>query len=119
MDQDEKKYRARCETNRINGEKGGRPPKTEKNQWVSEKPKDNNKNADGTFKNGTYNMKAEITASSLNIRAGRPGNAGYKTIYGQYKKGEVVTVKYCLNNWFGVIYKGKQAFICGSYIKLY
>ena len=83
------------------------------------KPKDNNKNADGTFKNGTYNMKAEITASSLNIRAGRPGDAEYKTIYGQYKKGEVVTVKYCLNNWFGVRYKGKQAFICGDYIKLY
>ena len=82
-------------------------------------PVDPYKNADGKFKNGTYNKKAVITASALNVRAGRPGTAEYKKILGQYKKGEVVTVKYCLNNWFGVIYKGKQAFICGSYIKLY
>ena len=81
-------------------------------------PVDPHKNVDGKFKNGTYNKKAIITASALNVRAGRPGTAGYKKILGQYKKGEVVTVKYCLNNWFGVIYKGKQAFICGDYIKL-
>lgn len=82
-------------------------------------PVDPHKNADGKFKNGTYNKKAIITASALNVRAGRPGTAEYKKILGQYKKGEIVTVKYCLNNWFGVIYKGKQAFICGDYIKLY
>ena len=70
------------------------------------------------YANGTYNKKAKITASSLNIRAGRPGDPKYGTIYGTYKKGQVVTVKYCLNNWFGVIYNGKQAFICGDYVEL-
>ena len=69
------------------------------------------------YKNGTYNKKAVITASSLNMRLGRPGDPNYNKIIGQYKKGQVVTVKYCLNNWFGVIYNGKQAFICGDYIK--
>ena len=76
------------------------------------------KDKNGKFKNGVYNKKATIIASALNVRAGRPNSKEYKTIYGQLKKGEVVTVKYCLNNWFGVIYKGKQAFICGDYIKL-
>ena len=75
-------------------------------------------NADGTFKNGTYNKKAKVTASALNIRAGRPGSPEYNTKLGTYKKGEVIVVKYCLNNWFGVIYKGKQGFICGSYVEL-
>ena len=73
----------------------------------------------GPFKNGTYNTKARVVnAASLNIRAGRPGDKGYNTIYGTYKKGEIVFVKYCLNNWFGVIYNGKQAFICGDYLEL-
>ena len=75
--------------------------------------KNNNK-----YSNGTYNKKGRVTAGSLNIRKGRPGTDGYKTIVGQYKKGEVVVVKYCLNNWFGVIYKGEQAYICGDYIEL-
>ena len=72
----------------------------------------------GPFKNGVYNVNAKITASALNIRAGRPGDKGYNTKYGVYKKGEIVFVKYCLNNWFGVIYNGKQAFICGDYLEL-
>ena len=70
------------------------------------------------YANGTYNKKAKITASSLNIRLGRPGDPKYGTIYGTYKKGQVVTVKYCLNNWFGVIYNGKQCFISGDYVEL-
>ena len=70
------------------------------------------------FANGTYNKKAKITASALNVRAGRPGDPKYGTIYGTYKKGQVVTVKYCLNNWFGVIYNGKQCFISGDYVEL-
>ena len=82
------------------------------------KPIESVKDANGKYKNGIYNKKATITASSLNVRAGRPGSAEYKKIFGQLKKGEVVTVGYCLNNWFGVIYKGQQAFICGDYVKL-
>lgn len=79
---------------------------------------DPNKNANGKYKNGTYSRKARITASSLNVRRGRPGTPGYKTIYGNYKKGQIVTVGYCLNNWFGVVYKGKQCYICGDYVEL-
>jgi N-acetylmuramoyl-L-alanine amidase len=77
-----------------------------------------NKQNKVVFKNGVYIKKAKITASSLNVRAGRPGSKKYNTIYGRLKKDEVITVNYCLNNWFGIIYKGKQGFICGDYVKL-
>ena len=70
------------------------------------------------YANGTYMRKAKITASSLNVRKGRPGCDNYNIILGQLKKNQVVTVKYCLNNWFGIIYNGKQAFICGDYVEL-
>lgn len=86
----------------------------EENEVVAPK-EETNKNK---YKNGTYNKKARVTASALNIRRGRPGSKGYKTIIGHYKKGTVITVHYCLNDWFGVIYKGKQCFICGDYVEL-
>ena len=70
------------------------------------------------YANGTYNRKAKVTASALNVRRGRPGSPGYKNIVGKYKKGQVITVHYCLNGWFGVIYNGKQCFISGDYIVL-
>lgn len=70
------------------------------------------------FKNGDYNVKARVTASELNVRKGRPGKSDYDTILGQLKKGEVVTVGYCLNGWFGIIYNGKQGFISGNYVEL-
>lgn len=79
---------------------------------------DPNKDANGKYKNGTYSRKAKITASSLNVRRGRPGTPGYNTIIGSYKKGQIVTVGYCLNNWFGVMYKGKQCYISGDYVEL-
>ena len=84
------------------------------------KPKvDPNKNDNVTFKNGVYNRKARVTAGDgLNVRAGRPGSTSYSKKLGVLKKDEVIVVKYCLNNWFGVIYKGKQGFICGKYIEL-
>lgn len=69
------------------------------------------------FKNGTYNVKAKVTAGTLNVRAGRPGTAGYSTIIGKLSKGTVITVGYCLNGWFGIIYNGKQGFISGDYIE--
>ena len=77
-----------------------------------------NSDSQDSFKNGIYNNEAVVTTDTLNVRAGRPGSGRYNTIYGVLKKGEVVVVKYCLNNWFGIVYKGKQAFICGDYIKL-
>ena len=70
------------------------------------------------WKNGTYNAKVKVTASSLNVRAGRPNDAKYSTILGQLKKDQIVTVGYCLNGWFGVIYNGKQGFISGDYVQL-
>ena len=70
------------------------------------------------YANGTYMKKARITASSLNVRKGRPGCDNYNIILGTLKKGQIVTVKYCLNNWFGIMYNGKQAFICGDYVEL-
>ena len=70
------------------------------------------------WKNGTYNAKVKVTASSLNVRAGRPGSGEYNKILGQFKKGTVIQVGYCLNGWFGVIYNGKQGFISGDYVVL-
>ena len=70
------------------------------------------------FKNGTYNVKAKVTATTLNVRAGRPGSSTYNTILGKLSKGTVVTIGYCLNGWFGIVYNGKQAFISGDYIEL-
>lgn len=68
-------------------------------------------------KNGDYNRKAKVTASSLNVRAGRPGTSKYNTIYGTLPRGKVVTVWYCLNNWFSISYNGKTAYISGDYIE--
>ena len=85
----------------------------QKTEVVNESTKVN-----GKYKNGTYNRKAKITAGTLNVRKGRPGSKDYNMIIGKYKKGTVVTVNYCLNNWFGVVYNGKQAYICGDYVEL-
>ena len=85
---------------------------------VEDNKKEETTKVNGKYKNGTYNRKGKVTASSLNIRKGRPGTSGYKTIIGQYKKGTVVTVHYCLNGWFGVIYNGKQGYVSGDYIEL-
>ena len=70
------------------------------------------------WKNGTYNVNVKVTASSLNVRAGRPGDAKYNTIIGKLAKGKVIKVGYCLNGWFGVTIDGKQGFISGDYVVL-
>lgn len=62
MDQDQKKYRSRCEANRLNGVKGGRPAKTEKNRWVSEKPKENANENNNDNKNENERDKDNETA---------------------------------------------------------
>lgn len=88
-------------------------------QPVQEAAKPSNLPSTGKpWKNGTYNAKVKVTASSLNVRAGRPKDAKYNTILGQLKKDQVVTVGYCLNGWFGVMFNGKQGFISGDYVKL-
>ena len=70
------------------------------------------------YKNGTYNARAKVTADTLNVRAGRPGSKKYNNILGTLKEGEIITVRYCLDNWFGIIFNGKQAFVCGKYIDI-
>ena len=70
------------------------------------------------WKNGTYNVNAKVTASSLNVRQGRPGSDKYNKILGALPRNTVVKVGYCLNGWFGIIYNGQQGFISGDYIQL-
>lgn len=70
------------------------------------------------WKNGTYNVKVKVKASTLNVRQGRPGSDKYNNIIGTLKRGEIVTVGYCLNGWFGVIINGRQGFISGDYVVL-
>lgn len=86
-----------------------------------QKPVNNNVNVPSNgkpWKNGTYNVKVKVTASSLNVRAGRPGNAKYNTIIGVLPRNTVIKVGYCLNGWFGVVVNGKQGFISGDYVQL-
>jgi N-acetylmuramoyl-L-alanine amidase len=92
---------------------GGNDVKTEqpKTETKVEQPKHK-------YANGSYNRKARVTASSLRVRRGRPGTPGYNTIQGSYKKGQIISVHYCLNGWFGVTYKGKQCFVSGEYLEL-
>ena len=95
------------------------PDNTQAQKPVENKPVQENKvtnKVNGKYPNGTYNKNGKITARSLNVRKGRPGTAGYNTILGQLKKGQVVKVGYCLNNWFGIIFNGKQGFISGEYV---
>lgn len=88
-------------------------------QPTNTQPQNNNKvKVNGKYPNGTYNKNGKVTANSLNVRKGRPGTSGYNTILGQLKKGQVIKVGYCLNNWFGIIFNGKQGFISGEYIDL-
>jgi N-acetylmuramoyl-L-alanine amidase len=102
--------------------KGGIPNIPKNINVIPEAPKDiPNKNTgrvNGQYPVGTYNRNARVNVNSLNVRKGRPRTGGYDTILGQLKKGEVVKVGYCLGNWFGIIYKGQQAFICGDYVEL-
>ena len=88
------------------------------NQTVVQKPVETKpiETVKKELKNGTYNVNATVNASSLNVRQGRPGSAGYNTILGQLKKGQVVKVGYCLNGWFGITFNGKQGFISGDYV---
>ncbi len=73
------------------------------------------------FKNGDYKeVEMVVTANTLNIRKGRPNQANYSRIVGTLKKGQVVKVSYCLDNWFSIYIDGvcNPGFICGNYLKL-
>lgn len=71
------------------------------------------------FKNGTYKVKAKITADTLNVRKGRPGQSGHSKIIDKLHKGEIVEVDYCLNGWFSIYEcNNSPGFISGDYIQL-
>ncbi len=70
------------------------------------------------YENGSYMRKAKISVDTLNVCKGRPGCNNFNVVLGQLKKNQVVTVKYCYDNWFGIMYNGKQGFICGDYVEL-
>ena len=75
-----------------------------------------NNKINGQYPNGTYNKNGRVNVNSLNVRKGRPGTAGYNTILGQVRKDDIIKVGYCLNNWFGIVFNGKQGFVCGDYV---
>lgn len=85
IDRDMAKYRKRCAQNKVNGEKGGRPPKTEHNQTVSQKAKEKEKEKDIENKkenknenaNNKANNKANENANKNETQA--PEGAGFES----------------------------------------
>ena len=70
------------------------------------------------YANGDYNRKAIVintNGSGLNVRSER---GVYGSIIGKFKEGEVITVNYCLHNWFSTYDLGHIGYINGPYIKL-
>lgn len=84
-----------------------------------EQDKNDEKVQECKYKNGDYNRKARVTASSLRVRGGRPGQANYDKVLTKLPKGTEVIVNYCLNGWFSIYIKeANPGFICGDYIEL-
>lgn len=70
------------------------------------------------YANGDYDRKAKIVNTGdgfLNVRSGRGTN--FSKI-GAFKEGQIITVNYCLNNWFSTYDLGKQGFVSGTCIEL-
>ena len=72
-----------------------------------------------TFKNGDYSgKKAKVTADVLNVRYDR--GTSYNVI-GQVKKGDVVNLDYCLNDWISIDgFKGNKGvgYVSTKYLDL-
>lgn len=71
------------------------------------------------YTNGSYMKKARVIAKDgLNIRKGRPNQPNYNTILEVLPYGAIITVHYCLDDWFSVyIGKANPGFISGRYIE--
>lgn len=83
------------------------------------KPEEPSKPSNNKYPNGTYNKSFKVVTdgTSLTVRASRPdskGNLGAKL--GSLANGTVITGGYCLNNWMGVMYNGKQGFVSAEYL---
>lgn len=72
----------------------------------------------GEFKNGTYNQNFKVVSPDgvLSVRDARPVNGNLGNKLGELKSGDVFKGGYCLNNWMGLIFNGKQGFVNGEYI---
>lgn len=72
---------------------------------------------DSKYPNGNYDRKARTT-NNLNVRTERSTNS---TIVKTIPKGTILTVDYCLDNWFSTYdykYNGKPCYVYGDYIEL-
>lgn len=70
------------------------------------------------YANGDYNRKSIVVntnGSGLNVRSER---GVYGSLIGKFKEGQVITVNYCLHNWFSTYDLGHIGYINGSYVKL-
>lgn len=70
------------------------------------------------YANGDYDRKARVVGTGdgiLNVRSGRGTNFSK---LGTYKEGQIITVNYCLNNWFSTYNLGKEGFVSGTCIEL-
>jgi N-acetylmuramoyl-L-alanine amidase CwlA len=76
-------------------------------------------NTKAKYKNGSYMKKARVIAKDgLNIRKGRPNQPNYGTVIDVLPYGAIITVHYCLDDWFSVyIGKANPGFISGRYIE--
>lgn len=68
------------------------------------------------YPNGTYNKKFKVNSPDgvLTVRDARPSNGNLGNKLGEYKNGDVILGRYCLNNWMGVDFNGKQGFVNAS-----
>lgn len=72
------------------------------------------------YKNGDYDCNAKVVSPDgvLTVRDKRLSNGVLGKKLGEFKTGDIIFVGYCLDNWFGVMYQGKQGFINGEYVEL-
>lgn len=66
------------------------------------------------YANGSYDRKARVT-TNLNVRKGR--GTSFEVIT-TIPKGTIITVNYCLNNWFSTYSTGTLGYISGDYVEL-
>ena len=71
-------------------------------------------NTSNKYANGSYDRKARVT-TNLNVRKGR--GTSFEVI-ATIPKGTIITVNYCLNNWFSTYSTGTLGYISGDYIEL-
>lgn len=90
IDRDTEAYQKRCEKNRANGAKGGRPKnqtETEKTEWFSEEPKEANTNTNtktNTNTNTSTNTSTNNTGTADSDESNPPAKKPVKHKHGEY-----------------------------------